>query len=167
MRFRVSAHSITLFLQACITALLAVMACLWTGAVWAAGDAGAVKNVKGQVSILRNGERVEAVVGSPLKPADTLMTAANSAVGVVLNDGTLLSTGANSTLTLNKFVFHETAHTGELDATIKKGTLAVISGKLAKTSREAVVYRTPNAILGVRGTAFLIEVGEDEKASQP
>lgn len=131
-----------------------------------AADAGVVKSVKGQVQIVRDGQKIEASVGSTLKAADTVQTGANSAVGVTLNDGTMLSTGPNSTLVLSKFSFNTTQQTGELDATIKKGTLAVISGKLAKTSREAVVYRTPNAILGVRGTAFLIEVGEDEETVQ-
>lgn len=132
----------------------------------AATEAGVVKTTKGQVNILRAGKKIEASVGSALTAEDTLETGANSAAGLTLNDGTMLSVGANSTLILSKFAFHPTQQTGELDATIKKGTLGVISGKLAKTSREAVVYRTPNAILGVRGTAFLIEVGEDEEPQQ-
>ncbi len=130
--------------------------------VFAANDAGFVKAVKGDVTISRDGAKVAVVVGTILKSADTLTTGPSSSVSVTLKDGTMLSAGANSILQLSKFQFHETKQTGELDATVKKGTLAVISGKLAKTSREAVVYRTPNAILGVRGTAFLIEVGEEE-----
>lgn len=129
--------------------------------VIASEDAGVVKNLKGQVIILRDGGKVNASMGARLKSSDTLVTEAGSAVGVILRDGTTLSLGPSSTMQLSKFTFNDTKQTGELDATIKKGTLAVISGKLAKTSRDEVVYRTPNAILGVRGTAFIIEVGED------
>lgn len=151
------------------------MVCIWlllsallsNHAVAAAQQAGLVKMLKGDVHILRDGQTLTVTVGQSVMANDTLVTAANSSVAVILNDGTSLSTGPNSLLVLNKFVFHEHNLTGELDASIKKGTLAVISGKLAKTSRDAVVFRTPNAILGVRGTAFVIEVGEDMPEAKP
>lgn len=144
--------------------LLIVLALARPEVVLAATDAGYVKAVKGEVFILREGAKVAVVVGALLKSEDTLTTAAASSVSVTLKDGTMLSAGPNSILQLSKFQFDETKQTGELDATVKKGTLAVISGKLAKTSRQNVVYRTPNAILGVRGTTFVIEVGEEESA---
>ena len=141
---------------------LIILGCVLPMTVFATNDAGFVKAVKGDVYILRDGAKLTVIVGTILKSADTLTTGTGSSVSVTLKDGTMLSAGANSSLLLSKFQFHETKQTGELDATVKKGTLAVISGKLAKTSRETVVYRTPNAILGVRGTTFLIEVGEGE-----
>ena len=44
----------------------------------------------------------------------------------------------------------------------KRGTLAVISGKLSKQSPKAVKFSTPSTVLGVRGTEFVIEVGDGE-----
>ena len=142
-----------------------VACCIWLGSLLqpaqvAADPAGVIKMLKGSVHIVRDSQTLNPRIGDTVQSSDTLMTAASSAVGVTLFDGTMLSAGADSTLVLNKFSFHDVHQTGELDASIKKGTLAVISGKLAKTSRDAVVFRTPNAILGVRGTAFMIEVGE-------
>jgi hypothetical protein len=36
----------------------------------------------------------------------------------------------------------------------------VISGKLAKANPDAVRFSTPTTTLGVRGTEFIIEVGD-------
>jgi len=36
----------------------------------------------------------------------------------------------------------------------------VISGRIAKQSPDAMTVRTPSAILGVRGTEFLVKVGD-------
>jgi hypothetical protein len=43
---------------------------------------------------------------------------------------------------------------------LKRGTLAVVSGKLAKQSPDAMKVRTPAAVLGVRGTEFLVRTGD-------
>ena len=51
---------------------------------------------------------------------------------------------------------------GVMDQLHKRGTMAVISGKLSKQSPSAVQFRTPSSILGVRGTEFVIEVGDGE-----
>jgi hypothetical protein len=66
-------------------------------------------------------------------------------------------------LALDKFVFDSTTHAGAIDATVKRGTLAVISGKIAKQSPDSVRFRTPNAILGVRGTSFVVDAGDAEQ----
>ena len=56
------------------------------------------------------------------------------------------------------FAFDATTHQGKMDATLSKGTLSVVSGKLSKQSPEAVKVRTPASVLGVRGTEFLVKV---------
>jgi len=58
-----------------------------------------------------------------------------------------------------------TTYDGVLDATIKRGSLAVISGKLAKANPDAVRFSTPTTTLGVRGTAFIIEVGDNGESA--
>jgi hypothetical protein len=35
-----------------------------------------------------------------------------------------------------------------------------VSGRIAKSDRDAMKVRTPNTLLGVRGTKFIIEVPE-------
>jgi hypothetical protein len=88
------------------------------------------------------------------------VTGPESFVGITLRDNTQLSAGANTILDLNKFAFDTTTQDGVLEASIKRGSLAVISGKLAKANPDAVRFSTPTTTLGVRGTAFIIEVGD-------
>ena len=43
-------------------------------------------------------------------------------------------------------------------AKLKKGTLTVVSGDIARSSPGNMKIQTPTAILGVRGTTFAIAV---------
>lgn len=126
---------------------------------WAAEEAGTIKVAKGIVGIERGGKKMTAAAGMPVLAGDRVTTGADGSVGITLNDNTLLSAGPKSILVLNRFVFNPTTHAGTLDASLKGGTLAVVSGKLAKNSPKAVQFRTPAAILGVRGTEFVIDAG--------
>jgi hypothetical protein len=59
---------------------------------------------------------------------------------------------------LDRYEFDSTTNQGFFVASLRRGTLAVVSGRLAKQSRDAGTVRTPSAILGVRGTEFVITV---------
>jgi hypothetical protein len=73
-----------------------------------------------------------------------------------MTDNSLLSAGPNSVLALDRFEFDSTTNAGHFDASLHRGTLAVVSGRLAKQSADAMTVRTPYAILGVRGTEFVV-----------
>lgn len=126
-------------------------------------DAGTIKTVQGSVSVLRAGQKLAAAPGLKVQAADKLTTGADGSVGITLRDNTMLSAGPNSSLSLDKFAFNPTTHEGAIDASLKRGTLAVISGKIAKASPDAVNFRTNSVTLGVRGTEFIIEAnGKDD-----
>ena len=129
-------------------------AALWAGEA-AAQDAGRVKTVKGTVYIERGGRREVALVGSGVRQADTLVTGPDGAVGITLADDTLLSAGPNSVLVIERFVY-EANQPGSVEAALTKGTLAVVSGRIAKQAPDAMRVKTPSAILGVRGTEFVV-----------
>ncbi len=122
---------------------------------------GMIKTSKGVANIERSGQKIPAGVGTAVEARDRIVTGADGLVGITLRDNTLLSAGPNSTLDLNKFAFDSTTHSGILDASIKRGTLAVISGKIAKANPGSVSFSTPSITLGVRGTEFVIEAGQD------
>ncbi|MEO8543286.1 MAG: FecR domain-containing protein [Betaproteobacteria bacterium] len=125
----------------------------------AGNEAGVVKISKGEVVVERDAQKLQAVVGTRIFASDRVITGADGAVGITLQDSTLLSAGPNSTVDLNKFAFDSTTHAGAIDATVKRGTLSVISGKIAKATPEAVRFSAPGMTLGVRGTSFLIDAG--------
>jgi len=125
-----------------------------------ANDVGQVKVTKGVVHVEREGARIPAVVGMPVRQADKLVTGADGTVGVTFADNSLLSVGPNSTLAVDKFSFNSSTHEGQFDASLQRGTLAVVSGKMVKQSPDAMRIRTPASILGVRGTEFVVKVAE-------
>lgn len=127
---------------------------------FSADSAGTIKRVTGIVEVERGAEKITATPGMQLFADDKVRTGADGAVGITLRDETLLSAGANSLLSLDKFEFDQTTHEGAMQTSLKRGKLAVATGKLAKTSPKTVKFRTPNSILGVRGTEFVVEVNE-------
>jgi hypothetical protein len=124
-----------------------------------AQDVGRVKTVKGTVYVEREGRRQLALVGTSVRQADIVVTGPDGAVGVTLADDTLLSAGPNSVLVIERFVY-EANQPGSLEAALSKGTLAVVSGRIAKQAPDAMRVKTPAAILGVRGTEFVIRASD-------
>ncbi len=125
-----------------------------------ANDVGQIKVTKGVVHVERGGALIPAAVGMPIQESDKLVTGADGTIGVTFADNSLLSVGPNSTLSVDKFSFNSSTHEGQFDASLQKGTLAVISGKMVKQSPEAMKIRTPASILGVRGTEFVVKVAD-------
>lgn len=130
-----------------------------------AQDAGQVKSAKGAVHLERGGQKVAVQVGTPVREGDALVTGADGAAGVTFTDNSLLSVGPSSRLVLDKYAFNSTTNAGRMEASLSKGTLAGISGKMVKQSPDAVRVRTPTVIMGVRGTEFAIRV-DPEQASE-
>ena len=138
--------------------LLVCLFCFAAGAV--AGDVGRIKAATGSVFLERQGERLPATVGMPVLESDSLITGADGSAGVTFSDNSLLSVGPSSVLAIERYAFDSTTHSGHFEASLKKGTLAVVSGKMVKHSPDAMRVRTPSAIMGVRGTEFVVKVIE-------
>jgi hypothetical protein len=124
-----------------------------------AQEAGSVKVARGTVQIERGGQKRPAEVGATVQAGDVVTTGADGSVGITFLDNSLLSAGPNSVLAIDRFAFDTTTHQGAFESSLKQGTLAVVSGKLAKQSPDAMKVKTPAAVLGVRGTEFLVRTG--------
>lgn len=125
-----------------------------------AADIGQIKVAKGQVAVERGGQAMPGLVGTRLQPADTVRTGADGSVGITMYDDSLLSAGPNSMFSLDRYAFDTTTNKGQFDTSLRKGSLAVISGRIAKESPDAMTVRTPSAILGVRGTEFVVKLDD-------
>ena len=131
-----------------------------------AADIGQIKISRGAVTIERGAETKPATVGMRLQAADVVRTGADSSVGINMSDNSLLSLGANSTLSLDRYEFDSTTNQGAFDASLRTGSLAVVSGRIAKQSPETVTVRTPYAVLGVRGTEFVVSADDATRSSR-
>lgn len=125
-----------------------------------AADIGQIKTSKGSVIVERAAQSLPGAVGTRLQTADVITTGADGAVGITMSDDSLLSAGPNSTLSLDRFTFDSTTRQGQFETSLRKGSLAVISGRIAKQTPDAMSVRTPSSILGVRGTEFVVSVDE-------
>lgn len=141
---------------------LAIAAAAFSAAAYA-NDVGQIKTVRGAAHVERDGQRLAASPGMNVRQSDTLVTGADGAVGVTFLDNSLLSAGPGSVLEIERYSFDSTTHVGKFDASLKKGSLAVVSGKMVKQSPDAMRVRTPSSIMGVRGTEFAVRVEEPAK----
>jgi len=117
-----------------------------------------IKTVSGQAEIVRNGMRAAAKIGDPLYEKDTIETGADGAIGVTFIDNTVMSSGPNSQIVLEDYKFNSSNFKGSMITDMNRGTVSMISGDIARSSPGAMKVKTPTAILGVRGTRFVIEV---------
>lgn len=125
-----------------------------------ADDIGQVKVAKGSVQVEREGKRVAATVGMPVRASDVLVTGADGSAGITFSDNSLVSLGPNSIFAIDKYRFDTTTYAGEFEGSLRKGKLAAVSGKIVKQSPEAMRIRTPSSVMAVRGTEFVVQVDE-------
>ena len=125
-----------------------------------AADIGQVKVSKGSVQLQRGAERVPAHLGTGVQLGDVVVTGADGSAGITFTDNSLVSVGPNSVFAIDKYSFDSTTHQGEFEGNLRQGRLAAISGKMVKQTPESMKIRTPSAIMGVRGTEFLVQVDD-------
>ena len=87
---------------------------------------------------------------------EVVNTGAGSAARFVFRDNTMLSIGADSSVTLDKFVFDTDANKSEVAISMTKGVMRFVSGNLPK---RLYSIRTPSALIGIRGTILVVTVG--------
>jgi len=142
------------FAHSCFVALFFAAA---AGAA-CADDIAQFKVARGSVHVERDGQRIPAGIGTHLQATDIVVTGADGAAGITFIDNSLLSMGPNSVLAIERYAFNSTTHEGLFESSLRKGTLSVVSGKIAKQSPDAMKVKTPSSILGVRGTEFLVQI---------
>jgi hypothetical protein len=122
-----------------------------------------IKKVTGQAAVLRAGERRPAVVGDMLFVKDVIETGSDGGIGITFIDNTVFSAGPSSQIAVDEFQFDSNDFRGAMLADMRQGTLAVVSGDIARSSPGAMKVKTPTAILGVRGTTFAVQVYGDPR----
>lgn len=124
----------------------------------ALAEIGRIKSSVGVASVDRNGRMLPVAPGVPLERGDVLVTGRDGRMGITFVDGTRFAVAPNSRVTLDTFQFDRTRQTGSFVTSVDRGTLGVVSGRIAKSRRDAMRVRTPTSMLGVRGTRFVVEV---------
>lgn len=118
---------------------------------------GTFKQVQGETWIGPFDARRAVHSGDGLRAADRVSTGRDGAAVIVLRDGTALTVGPNSMLDLSRFQFDATTQQGNVLLDLLQGTLRVVTGVLAKVNPDLFKVQTPTAVVGVRGTDFIVE----------
>ena len=139
-----------------LAAGLLMAACLSTAA--AAAEIGRIKSVVGVASVVRGKAVTPATPGQLLQVSDVLKTGANGRIGITFVDNSRFAVGPNSTIALSAFEFDDTTHVGKSLTTVNRGSLAIVSGQIAKENKDAARVRTPTSVLAARGTRFVVQV---------
>ena len=138
-----------------ITSLLLALVCTPVAAQPAI-PAGRVKAAIGGASIVRSGQAQPAVVGAVVYESDTLRTAADGRLSVMLKDETRLSLGPATEVALARFTYQPAEDRLGLVLRMARGGLSYVSGRIAALMPEAVRRETPTAVVGGRGTHALV-----------
>lgn len=125
---------------------------------WASAEIGRIKSVMGTAAVVRDNAVTPATPGFQLLVSDVLTTGKDGRIGVTFVDNSRFAVGPNSRLVLSQFEFDDTTHAGKSLTTVNRGSLAIVSGQIAKENKDAMRVRTPTALLAARGTRFVVEV---------
>lgn len=138
-----------------IVAALGLILC-WAAPAWA--EIARVKMSAGQAFVVRGKAQLPARPGLIVESSDTLLTRKDGRLALTFIDNTRFALGPNSSVSVSKFLFDRRTQKGEFEARVNRGSLAVVSGQIAKGQKDAMKVRTPTTVLGVRGTRFVVNV---------
>jgi hypothetical protein len=125
---------------------------------------GKVKGLRGLVSILRNGKTKPAFPNDRIYQSDTLLTGSDGAVGILLEDNTLLSMGPISRVSMERYTFAPASNEYAMRLQMQHGTFVYQSGLLGKLAPHAVELNTPVGRISMlkEETSFRAKIAEHD-----
>lgn len=121
---------------------------------------GSIRTINGPIYLKRDGVERTVSTAERLFEGDVLRTGPGGSAGVLLRDDTAISIGPDSNIAMENFTFAPAQNKLGLVVRLFKGTMAFLSGKIAKISPNSVKVETPVATVGIRGTYFLVQAEE-------
>lgn len=134
----------------------AVLAIALAQPAWA--DIGRIKLASGAASIERDGKLLLLKPGFVIETGDTLVTGARGKAGVTFIDNTRLSAGPGTRMTFRSFDYNDTTQKGRFVSFLKKGAVAIVSGRIARNDPQAMRVETPKNIYVIRRARVVLNV---------
>lgn len=135
---------------------LLFMGLVLTGTAWA--NIGSVTELSGAATIKRGKDTITVAKGTVIEQNDRVETK-NGKLKIVFKDDTTVSVTEHSALVIDDFVYDPKSGAGKLGLKAASGTVRYVSGAIAKDPKN-VKINTPTAAITVRGTDFVMSVGE-------
>ena len=85
---------------------------------------------------------------------ETIVAGAGSGTQILLLDQSTFTIGEDSEVVMDTFIFDPATNDGKIVASVKQGSLKVISGLISKKDPDSLTVEVPEGTLGSRGTEF-------------
>ena len=110
--------------------------------------------IVGAISGTVKTETRELKAGDKIYLNETIYAAADSGTQILLLDQSTFTVGEDSEVVMDTFIFDPATNDGKIVASVKQGSLKVISGLISKKDPDALTVEVPEGTLGSRGTEF-------------
>jgi hypothetical protein len=123
-----------------------------------AKEVGKFIQVEGQVYLFRGGKppAVQAKIQDGVEPGDAIHTKDLSRGVVKLSDDSILTIAPNSQIIIEEYLFDATKNRRQASIRVIQGLLNAVVTRLFQTKEPDYLVKTPDAILGVRGTEWYV-----------
>lgn len=120
---------------------------------------GSVTELSGTAVIKRGKETITVAKSTEVEMNDRVETK-NGKLKITFKDNTVVTVTESSGLVIDDFVYDAKSGGGKLALKAAAGTVRYASGGIAHNNPNAVKINTPTATIAVRGTDFVMAVGE-------
>ena len=110
--------------------------------------------IVGAISGTVKTETRELKAGDKIYLNETIYAGAGSGTQILLLDQSTFTVGEDSEVVMDTFIFDPATNDGKIVASVKQGSLKVISGLISKKDPDALTVEVPEGTLGSRGTEF-------------
>ncbi|MCP4328139.1 MAG: FecR domain-containing protein [Alphaproteobacteria bacterium] len=100
------------------------------------------------------------VVGNDVFFEERIVTEGSGQTQILFLDQSSLTIGPGSDLVLDEFAYDPDTSVGKMAISVTTGVLRYIGGRIAK--QEDVIFTTPHATIGIRGSSLGIDTGADQ-----
>ena len=110
--------------------------------------------IVGAISGTVKTETRELKAGDKIYLNETIYAGVGSGTQILLLDQSTFTVGEDSEVVMDTFVFDPETNDGKIVASVKQGSLKVISGLISKKNPDSLTVEVPEGTLGSRGTEF-------------
>ncbi len=110
--------------------------------------------IVGAISGTVKTETRELKAGDKIYLNETIFAAPGSGTQILLLDQSTFTVGEDSEVVMDTFIFDPETNDGKIVASVKQGSLKVISGLISKKNPDSLTVEVPEGTLGSRGTEF-------------
>ena len=116
--------------------------------------AGQVERQKGMASRSAAGDTSDLALGGHVFIGDEIRTGPGARLQIRFADQSMLTLGEDARITIDQFVYAPSGDSSQaLD--IVRGVFRFATGQIGKLAPRNVAFKTPVAVVGIRGTVFL------------